>query len=234
MHTPALRISEQLAAVFEAEDQSDVVFHGDVDQYGFRLLTVCTGNICRSALSEGLLRSEVDAITNDLVLDEAFFSVSSSGVGAVVGAPADAEVQRIAARQGLSLAAHRGRQFEVHHAESAHLILTATRRHRDAVIEQAPSSAPRCFTLAEFVALLDAIEIGDGGEGAPPRRPTRMSRRLQRFIATAHQSRQGRESGEEDDIEDPYRKDREVHERVAERIRVACEIVGARLRSELA
>ena len=54
----------------------------------FSILTVCTGNICRSPLAEGLLR---------MVLGGLDVTVQSAGTAALVGEPMTEQNQRIAA-----------------------------------------------------------------------------------------------------------------------------------------
>lgn len=64
---------------------------------------VCLGNICRSPLAEGILRSK---------LDPALFEVDSTGTGAWhVGNTPDPRSIAVAKKNGLDISKLRGRQF---------------------------------------------------------------------------------------------------------------------------
>tara|TARA_R110000765_G_scaffold185803_2_gene291400 strand:- start:925 stop:1383 length:459 start_codon:yes stop_codon:yes gene_type:complete len=69
-----------------------------------QILMVCLGNICRSPLAEGLLKSK---------LDPEKFTVESSGTGHWhIGSPPDVRSIAIAQQNGLDIASQRGMQFK--------------------------------------------------------------------------------------------------------------------------
>jgi protein-tyrosine-phosphatase len=70
-----------------------------------KILFVCTGNTCRSALAEGIARRE--AIERGLIE----FDVSSSGTSAWNGAPASDGALLVALEHGVDLSGHRARQL---------------------------------------------------------------------------------------------------------------------------
>ncbi|HEX6052858.1 MAG TPA: low molecular weight protein arginine phosphatase [Gemmatimonadaceae bacterium] len=70
-----------------------------------KLLFVCTGNTCRSALAEGIARRE--AIERGLI----DFDVSSAGTSAWDGAPASDGALLVALENGVDLSGHRARQL---------------------------------------------------------------------------------------------------------------------------
>lgn len=64
---------------------------------------VCLGNICRSPLAEGILRSKVDS-------KEVF--IDSAGTGSWhIGHPPDSRSVRVAANYDIDISTQRGRQF---------------------------------------------------------------------------------------------------------------------------
>ena len=63
------------------------------------ILTVCTGNICRSPLAEYRLK--------ELLVDKGIL-ITSAGVNALVGQPADESAQLIAEENGFDLKTHIG------------------------------------------------------------------------------------------------------------------------------
>ena len=70
-----------------------------------KLLFVCTGDTCRSALTEGSARRE--AIERGLI----DFDVSSAGTSAWNGAPASDGALLVALEHGVDLSGHRARQL---------------------------------------------------------------------------------------------------------------------------
>ena len=70
-----------------------------------RILMVCLGNICRSPLAEGILKSK---LPNDN------FYIDSAGTGNYhIGKNPDARAIAIAKKHGLDISNFKGRQFEV-------------------------------------------------------------------------------------------------------------------------
>ncbi len=68
-----------------------------------KILMVCLGNICRSPLAEGILRSKLPS--------DSFF-IDSAGTGHWhVGNPPDSRSVQIAKKRGLDISNLRGRQF---------------------------------------------------------------------------------------------------------------------------
>jgi len=82
------------------------------------ILVVCTGNICRSPIGEGLLRARGPAL-----------EVSSAGVGAMVGWPADPLSVEVMQAQGHDIVAHRARQITRAMLSENDLVLTLDHHH---------------------------------------------------------------------------------------------------------
>ena len=78
------------------------------------VLMVCLGNICRSPLAEGILRSKVDS--------KKIF-VDSAGTGDYhVGDSPDPRSIKIAKKKGLDITSQRGRQFKAADFDKFHYI----------------------------------------------------------------------------------------------------------------
>lgn len=79
-----------------------------------KILMVCLGNICRSPLAEGILKSK---------LPEKHFIVDSAGTGAYhIGSTPDKRSIAIAKKYGLDISNLKGRQFNVKDFDAFDLI----------------------------------------------------------------------------------------------------------------
>lgn len=103
-----------------------------------RILLVCGGNTCRSAMAEAMMRN----LASD-------WTIESAGVAAVDGEPAADNAVAVLAELGLDLSAHRARLLTPDMVSQADTILAMERRHLQRVLELDPSAAPRARTLAE-------------------------------------------------------------------------------------
>ncbi|MDR0283828.1 MAG: hypothetical protein LBI33_02930 [Propionibacteriaceae bacterium] len=104
------------------------------------ILTVCTGNICRSPAAERLLAAPLGPAAR----------VSSAGTWAVVDSPIAPPMAALVEAAGGSAAAFAARQIREPMVRAADRILTATVEHRSAVVGLAPHAMKRTFTLLEF------------------------------------------------------------------------------------
>lgn len=102
------------------------------------ILLLCTGNICRSPMAEGLLRQL-------LPMHELF----SAGLDAEQGAPADPVAVALMAQLDIDIAAHRARRLSSWMVCEADLVLTMDRVQQRLVQRRFPSVAARVERLAE-------------------------------------------------------------------------------------
>lgn len=121
-----------------------------------RVLLVCTGNICRSALGEAFLREHLAA------LGRTDFEVASAGTHAEAGRPALAEAVRAAAAIRGDLAAHRATPLDLLAAREADLVLCATGGHRRFILDRWPDVDPaRVRLFNEPIAGLVPPDVDD-------------------------------------------------------------------------
>ena len=115
------------------------------------ILVVCTGNICRSPIAEGMLRSALTARFGDPSP-----AVSSAGTWGVEGAAATSDAVKAAAERGIDLGAHHARRLSRDRARAADLLVGMATEHREA-LEHDPEVTDRAFTLKELVRLLESL-----------------------------------------------------------------------------
>jgi protein-tyrosine phosphatase len=117
------------------------------------ILVVCSGNICRSPIAEGLLRRALERRAGKDAP-----GVSSAGTIAVDGGLATAASIVAAGELGIDIGGHRARRLSAPLA-AADLIVCMAAEHRDAIAALAPSAADRTFTLKELVRLLERAPL---------------------------------------------------------------------------
>jgi protein-tyrosine phosphatase len=171
----------------------------------FRLLFVCTGNICRSPFAEILFRHLLRGRLGGRAA--AAFDISSAGVAAVEGAGMHPDSRAELAPWNLDGRLSGGfvaRQLLPSMIERSHLVLGATSRHRSAVVEQCPAALPITFALREFDRLAAAVDPGE-----LPAHPVARAHalvelaRLRRGLVPP--------DPEGDDVPDPMGRSRDAH-----------------------
>lgn len=172
------------------------------------ILTVCTGNICRSPLAEYFLRDALDC---------EHFEIASAGTHAVVGGVVPGQQINIAAKYGLeTINEHRGRQISEKDIHEADLILTASLRHRRYVVRTVPAAANKSFTMREYAYLVSHVQESDLAELF-----SGQKQNLVLAVVAAHQlrgtvTRLSRESAY--DVVDPYGENRRTYRKSADQL----------------
>jgi protein-tyrosine phosphatase len=124
----------------------------------YDVLVVCEGNLCRSPLTERLLRLRLADLPD--------VRVTSAGTRAVVGSAMDASAAAELVRLGGDPTGFVARQLTPGLVAAADLVLTATRAQRSHVVGLAPAALKRTFTLLELAALVDERPWAQPGEAA--------------------------------------------------------------------
>lgn len=114
----------------------------------FLLVFVCTGNICRSPMAEGIMKN--------IILDRAQetgtspnIKVISAGTHATDGYPASEHAIAVAAEEGIAIAAHHSSMLTDAVVLSSDLILTMERAHTD-IIKRVWPEARTVMELKRF------------------------------------------------------------------------------------
>ena len=108
------------------------------------VLFVCSGNIVRSPLAEGLLRKILADIAVKGVV------VASRGTLGIEGQPADPEAVRLARERGFELRTHRSRGLTEPDVSRADMIVVMEQAHLRALREIDPAAPGRARLLREF------------------------------------------------------------------------------------
>lgn len=209
------------------------LFRGGADAEAsptIEILTVCTGNICRSPLAEQILRAALTPLDVE---------VSSAGTHALVDKPMTRESAKLAASFGVPAAdskAHRARWLTELHLTGPDLVLAMSREHRTHVVGLAPARMRSTFTVREFERLAKNVgdaEIRDEADaaGADPHARVRAALALLR----AHRDRvEAPVDPVDDDVVDPYRRSWDVYQQSATELAPGLAEVAGVLRIALA
>ncbi len=125
------------------------------------VLVICTGNICRSPIAEGSLRSALDGRFG---ADAP--SVSSAGTQGWEGSGAQPGSVAAAAERGIDISGHVAHLLTGEMLGEADLILAMASEHRGVIETLDPGALSRTFTLKELVRLLDALPAVEPGSAA--------------------------------------------------------------------
>lgn len=162
----------------------------------FRLLYVCTGNICRSPLAERLARHELARRLHERA---DLIEVTSAGTHGLTGREMYAEAATVLTRAGGDPSGFLARLMGAEHVRASDLVLTATRTHRAAVSRLDPRAARRTFTIREFGRLAAAVDASLLPDGDPiPRLRAAIEE------AASHRGLVTPEHPDDDDVPDPY------------------------------
>ncbi len=160
----------------------------------FRVLFVCTGNICRSPAAEFLFRARI--------APEADVHVSSAGTRGLVDHEVDGPTDLALRELGIDPSGHRARRLDTRMIAESDLVLTASSSHRSIVLQSEPVMMSRVFTLREFARLADAARdyAADGSGGAV----TRDDLVARVALIARMRGTQGPAGPRENDIADPF------------------------------
>lgn len=154
------------------------------------ILVVCTGNICRSPIAEGLLRGALTARFGDDAP-----TLSSAGTWGVHGASATSEAVTAAAERGVDISGHHARRLSDVRVRDADLVVGMAAEHREAVADE-HEPFDRVFTLKELVRILESMPAASAGAA-----PGSLGDRVALAIAARQEGFAGNPNDE--DIADP-------------------------------
>jgi len=138
----------------------------------FRLLFVCTGNICRSPMAEGIIKVLLSPASDRRIL------VRSAGTHAADGLSAEPGAMRAARELGADIGGHRSRAIDGSLIAGADLILVMERQQARFIRSMTHVTPDALRLLGEFAGGAGTPEIPDpyGGSFAVYRHCAEMIR----------------------------------------------------------
>ena len=182
-----------------------------------RILTVCTGNICRSPVAERLLQAGLDQVL------PGGFEVRSAGTRAMVGSPIQPLSADIVRMYGGTDKAFAARQLTAKILRDTDIVLTMTSKHRGEVLQLDASLLKRTFTIREFARMLEALEERDAAADAAAASSEKASdagtlwRGLSARLASVRHLALAADSADNEVI-DPYKRGPEVYRQMEDEL----------------
>ncbi|WP_083285741.1 hypothetical protein [Microbacterium sp. BH-3-3-3] len=191
----------------------------------FTILSVCTGNVCRSPVAEFALAA--------LLADEGGVSVESAGTGALTGESVPEPGQRIAMEYDVDASHHTARQVSAPLIRSADLILGMAREHRRYAAETLPAAMRRSFTLRELARIAEAAhsDLPAYVRGSGATTADDGMRAAVAFAASLRGTIAPPSDASEFDVIDPYRRSDETYRTSFGQLVPAARSVAAYLRA---
>jgi protein-tyrosine-phosphatase len=111
----------------------------------YRILVVCTGNVCRSPMAEGILR---DLLENEGLGEQV--EVRSAGTWAVSGSPASENAVKVSADLGIDIEEHRSTPLSHALIHGANLILTMEPGHLEEIVVHVPEARSKSHLITFY------------------------------------------------------------------------------------
>ena len=108
-----------------------------------KIMFICTGNICRSAMADAMLKKKVKDENKDI-------EVYSCGIFADQGDGSTREAIEVMKEYGIDLSKHRATHIRNSNIEEMDVILCATTAHKNNVINMYPELEDKVYTMKEY------------------------------------------------------------------------------------
>lgn len=174
------------------------------------VLFVCTGNVCRSPMAEGFLRSEAERHGLSL-------SVRSTGTHAWPGRAATIDARKIMTELGAPIDGHKTLELDDALIEWADLVIALAREHERDTVRAHPQAERKTFTLKGLLRVLDEL---------PPYADPAS------WVEAAHEARVVAGPPDDNDVDDPFGERQAAYRRVATEIQGLVTALGEGMASK--
>lgn len=110
------------------------------------ILFVCTGNTCRSAMAEGILKKMLEGRTKG----DSKFNIISAGIYALPGMNSTYEAILAASELGVDISQHKAHQLREDLVKKADLILVMSHTHKDYILKKFPFAHNKVFLFKKY------------------------------------------------------------------------------------
>jgi protein-tyrosine phosphatase len=173
----------------------------------FKILFICTGNQCRSALAEVITRT----LTEGLPVD-----VSSAGTDIGHPAPSPKKTLKAASMLGYDLGEHRSRPLNEEELDSADLVIGFEIAHVAAAVIERKTERAKTWLLPQLVGTLERVA------SEPLADPEDLADVARSRLAAADALRSSASPMLGDQIADPIGRSSRVHQATARTIEDLC------------
>ena len=165
-----------------------------------KILFVCTGNICRSAMAESLFNHHARQLGLEI-------KAHSSGTDAISGNNATDLAVDVLADRGIDLKDHRAQQLTSDQIADSQIVIAMTRQHEAVVAKEDQLARSRTFLTGEISRI--------GSQIGPL-----QSQNLADWLQVLNEARGGHMTTGRlrDEIADPWGQPRDIYEQTAKRL----------------
>ena len=110
------------------------------------ILFVCTANICRSVMAEGILKKVLTNSAGNQVL-----VVASAGIDALEDFTPDRNTVAVCAKRNVHIASHKARQLTKAILKDTDIVLCMEKMHKQRILSAFPKFAKHVFLLKEYM-----------------------------------------------------------------------------------
>ena len=121
-----------------------------------RILFVCTGNICRSAMAHHYMQKRL----KDLKINDKYI-VESAGTSAYTGDRATDFAIEVMKKYNTDLTNHRATYIEESEIKEADLVICMAMAHKKRVLGRYPELKDKVYTLKEYIGEDEYLDIDD-------------------------------------------------------------------------
>lgn len=167
-----------------------------------KLLTVCTGNICRSPYAERLLQAGFEELHPGL------FEVSSAGTMAMVGQAMDRRAEERLIAAGGDSSGHEPRMLHTAMVDDSYdVVFAMSEEHRAEAVKESPRMLKRAYSIMMFAELFEALAADGSSRIVRGGDPDSVAARWKNvgILASRLRSRIPMESLDQFDVPDPYK-----------------------------